>query len=129
MADNAPLDENSRQGLIAASSADGKTPVRLWADPDSHRLLVDQAGGVVGPGTSTDNAVVRWDGTTGETIQNSTVIITDAGAVTGVTTVVASSTADFSGYKVGGVSGATGTFTTVDLKTVTVTNGIIVSIV
>ena len=32
-------------------------------------------------------------------------------------------------YSVGGVAGATGTFTTVDLKTVTVTSGLIVSIV
>lgn len=32
-------------------------------------------------------------------------------------------------YTVGGVAGATGTFTTVDSKTVTVTNGIITSIV
>lgn len=36
---------------------------------------------------------------------------------------------DVAAYSVGGVAGATGTFTTVDLKTVTVTNGIIVSIV
>jgi formylglycine-generating enzyme required for sulfatase activity len=37
-------------------------------------------------------------------------------------------TADMSGYKVGGVSGAGGTFTTADSKTVTVVNGIITDI-
>lgn len=42
---NAPLDENSRQGLFAVSSVDGVTIVRLWADPVTHRLLVDIAGG------------------------------------------------------------------------------------
>lgn len=39
-------------------------------------------GDVSGPGSSTDNAVVRWDGATGTLIQNSTVIISDAGDIT-----------------------------------------------
>jgi hypothetical protein len=43
---------------------------------------------VTGPDSSTDNAIVRWDGATGETTQNSVVIVTDAGAVTGVTSLV-----------------------------------------
>lgn len=37
------------------------------------------AGDVVGPGASTDNAVVRWDGATGTAVQNSTVTISDTG--------------------------------------------------
>jgi len=36
---------------------------------------------VVGPASSTDNAVVRFDGVTGKVIQNSSVTISDAGAV------------------------------------------------
>ena len=39
-----------------------------------------------GPDTSTDNAVARWDGATGEALQNSVVTIGDTGAVAGVTT-------------------------------------------
>jgi len=79
----APIDDNSVKGLIATSSADGKTPVKVWADPASHRLLVDSLGGtIVGPGSSTDNAVVRWDGTTGDTIQDSSVTISDGGNIT-----------------------------------------------
>lgn len=39
-----------------------------------------------GPSSATDNAVTRFDGTTGQLVQNSTVLIDDAGAVTGVTT-------------------------------------------
>src|SRR5678815_1883446 len=35
-----------------------------------------------GPASSTDNAVVRWDGTGGNTVQNSTVIVSDTGVVT-----------------------------------------------
>lgn len=48
-------------------------------------------GDVVGPAISTDNAVVRFDGVTGKLIQNSVVIITDAGAVSGVTSLSAQS--------------------------------------
>lgn len=48
------------------------------------------AGGVVGPGGgSTDNAIARWDGTGGATLQNSVVLVGDTGAVTGVLTVAA----------------------------------------
>jgi hypothetical protein len=42
-------------------------------------------GDVVGPAASSDNAVARYDTTTGKLIQNSVVTISDAGAVTGVT--------------------------------------------
>lgn len=41
-------------------------------------------GDVVGPGSSTDNAVARFDGTTGKLIQNSVVIVDDSGNTTGV---------------------------------------------
>lgn len=44
------------------------------------------SGDVYGPGSSTDNAVARFDGTTGKLLQNSVVIVGDTGAVTGVTT-------------------------------------------
>lgn len=42
----------------------------------------DSAGDVEGPGSSTDNAVVRFDGTTGKLIQNSNAILDDAGTLT-----------------------------------------------
>lgn len=117
-------DQNDVPTLIAASSADGKTPVRLYADPTTHRLLIDLPGGggtvtsvdatvptgltvsgvpittsgtiaialqsgyvipttaslatyVVGPASATDNAVARFDTTTGKLIQNSAVLIAD----------------------------------------------------
>jgi hypothetical protein len=38
--------------------------------------------GITGPGSSTDNAVVRWDGTSGGIIQNSSVTVTDGGSLT-----------------------------------------------
>lgn len=81
---NASRDENSVPTLIAASSSDGSTPVRVYADPTTHRLLVafsTTPGDVVGPASSTDNAVARFDGTTGKLLQNSVTTISDTGAI------------------------------------------------
>lgn len=41
------IDGNDRGSLTAVSNADGTTIVRLWADPVTHRLLVDLAGGSI----------------------------------------------------------------------------------
>lgn len=40
-------------------------------------------GDVVGPGSATDNAVARFDSTTGKLIQNSAFVVDDSGHVTG----------------------------------------------
>ena len=45
---------------------------------------------VTGPDSTTDNAIVRWDGTTGESVKDSVVTVSNSGAVTGVTTLNAS---------------------------------------
>ena len=47
-------------------------------------------GDVVGPASATDNAIARFDTTTGKLLQNSVVTVGDTGAVTGVTTLSAS---------------------------------------
>lgn len=39
-------------------------------------------GDVTGPGSSTDNALARWNGTGGDTLQDSTVTVTDNGEMT-----------------------------------------------
>jgi hypothetical protein len=44
-------------------------------------------GDVVGPASATDNAIARFDTTTGKLIQNSAVTISDAGAIAGATTI------------------------------------------
>jgi len=41
-------------------------------------------GNVVGPASATDNAIARFDGTTGKLLQNSIVTVSDTGVVTGV---------------------------------------------
>lgn len=58
---NAPIDQNSRQGLVALSNANDGAFVQLWADPTTHRLLVDSSGG--GGASFKDNEVVSGSGT------------------------------------------------------------------
>jgi hypothetical protein len=53
--------------------------------------LPSLGGDVVGPASATDNAVARYDTTTGKLLQNSLVIIGDTGSVTGVDALTAQS--------------------------------------
>ena len=61
-----------------------------FSDADAVLLSIDlagdkgDAGEMEGPATSTDNAVARFSGTGGATVQNSAVIIDDSNNVTGV---------------------------------------------
>lgn len=48
------------------------------------------AGDVLGPVSSTDNALVRWDGAGGDTVQDSAIIIDDSNNITGVVGLTAS---------------------------------------
>lgn len=71
------------------------TPLaNLLLKVDSNGALVTcgdgGTGDVQGPGSATDNAVARFDGTTGKALQNSVVLIGDTGAITGVLSLVAS---------------------------------------
>jgi len=50
-----------------------------------HGTTGSSSGTVVGPASSTDNAIVRWDTASGTLIQNSGAILTDAGALSGIT--------------------------------------------
>jgi hypothetical protein len=50
-----------------------------------------KVGDVVGPASATDNAIARYDTTTGKLIQNSLVIVDDTGSVTGVNAITAQS--------------------------------------
>ena len=51
--------------------------VPTWAAPAA-------SGDVTGPASSTDNAITRFDSTTGKIIQNSTITLSDAGALQNV---------------------------------------------
>jgi hypothetical protein len=68
-------------GQVLTSAGAGNVPT--WS--------TNGAGDVVGPASSTDNAVARYDSTTGKLIQNSVVIVDDTGSVTGVNALTAES--------------------------------------
>lgn len=53
------------------------------------------AGDVVGPSSATDNAIARFDTTTGKLIQNSAVTISDAGDMSGVSSLGVANYIDF----------------------------------
>lgn len=71
---------NSTNGSeIAINIADGKI---FYKDPAGVVKTISGGGGagdVVGPASATDNALARFDGTTGKLIQNSAVTIDDSG--------------------------------------------------
>jgi hypothetical protein len=72
-------------------SADG-TSNQVLSTNGSGTLSWATAGGggsgdVVGPSSATDNALARFDTTTGKLLQNSTGILTDAGALSGLTSI------------------------------------------
>lgn len=66
-------------------------------------------GDVDGPASSTDNAVVRFDGLTGKKIQNSVVTLSDTGVMAGITDLSATRVA-FGSDAVIGLSGADGQY-------------------
>jgi len=83
---------------------------------------------VSGPGSATDNAIVRWDGTSGQLVQNSGVTISDAGAITataggsltgtwsdlGSVTTVDINGGTIDGSTIGAAVAAAGNFTNID---------------
>lgn len=99
----APRDQNHVPAALGASSSDATVTIPFKVDPVTGRLLTDVAGGsgdVVGPASSTDNAVARFDGLTGKLLQNSVVTIGDTGVIAGSS-----------------ISGSTNTITNVSLAT------------
>lgn len=77
----------------ATSSQDGTTgavpkPIAgqqaLYLRGDATWAVPGGGGNVIGPGSATDNAIVRFDGTTGGLIQNSAITISDSGTLSGV---------------------------------------------
>lgn len=76
---NAYRDQNNIPTLIAASNVDGQTPVRLWADPVTHRLLVDSNGGGGGSTTfytETPSGVINGSNTVYTTVNAIGTIVT-----------------------------------------------------
>lgn len=95
-----PVDDGN-SGQYLQTDGSGNTS---WA-------TISGTGDVVGPASATDNAIARFDGTTGKLIQNSAVTVADT-------------TGDITGGKYNGltISTTTGTFTIANGKTLAVDN-------
>lgn len=87
----------------------GATDVIAWDGSDFVRVTQSTNGDVVGPGSATDNAIARFDGTTGKLIQNSGVTVSDGNVVT------ATGFAGALDGTVGATTPTTGVFTQVDI--------------
>jgi hypothetical protein len=108
-ASNVPLAANltsSASGAeLALNYADGKLYYKNSSGTVT--LLASTAGAsgdVVGPSSATDNALARFDLTTGKLIQNSVGILSDAGALSGITDISASGSITLSGGTANGVA-------------------------
>jgi len=66
---------------LFASAITGTPSASTYLRGDGSWAAVSGSGDVVGPASATDNAIARFDLTTGKLIQNSNAILTDAGAL------------------------------------------------
>jgi uncharacterized protein YjbI with pentapeptide repeats len=111
-------------GVQAAAAAGSTTYTLPSADGSSGQVLSTNGSGtlswataggggsgdVVGPASATDNAIARFDLTTGKLIQNSVVIVDDSGTITGVAA-LAATTASITSANAGTAVITTGTVT------------------
>jgi hypothetical protein len=84
---------NSPSGNLAATDVQGALNE---LQGDINTINTDIADDVEGPASSTDNAVARFDGTTGKLIQNSSVTISDTGVITNGASVIDMTSSDVS---------------------------------
>lgn len=110
MVDNAKRDQNMITTLIGVSNVDGVTPVLVWVDPVTHRVLTQSGSG--GTGTVTSVSVVTANGVSGSvaTATTTPAITITLGAITPTSV---------NGLT---ISTTTGTFTLTNAKTLAVTN-------
>ncbi len=120
----ASRDDNFVTTLLAVSSVDGVTPVTLYANPTTHRLLVDLAGG--GSGTVQTVAVATANGFAGTSDGNAaapTLTLTTSvigilkGNGAAMSAVTIGSGLSFNGTTLSATGGGTGTVTSVSVVT------------
>lgn len=77
----------ARVALLPSMTGNALEVLRVNAGETDYEVAPITAGDFSGPGSSTDNALVRFDGTGGKTGQNSNFLVNDAGvpAITSVT--------------------------------------------
>lgn len=78
------LTDNSGWTQLAVSYVTGNATFTNGGSVRIQFLRTGDAGDMTGPVSSTDNALVRWDGTTGNTAQNSGAILDDSNNLTGL---------------------------------------------
>lgn len=107
---DAKRDQNYVTTLIGVSSVDGVTPVTVWVDPVTHRLLIQNAAG--GLGTVTSVSVTTANGVSGSvaTATTTPAITITLGAITPTSV---------NGLT---ITSTTGTLTLTNAKTLSVTN-------
>lgn len=117
---NAKRDQNFVTTLMAVSSVDGVTPVTLYANPTTHRLLVDLAGG--GSGTVQTISIATANGFAGTSDANpSAPTLTLTTTITGIlkgdgtsiSAVTVGSGLSFDGTTLSATGGGSGTVTSV----------------
>lgn len=79
--DNRYFTESEHLDTSAGAGDSGK-PIKLDASGLVDSSMLNNADHVVGPGSATNNAIARFDLTTGKLIQNSTATLTDGGILT-----------------------------------------------
>lgn len=73
---------NTTGNTLTKATLTAGTGISITNGAGSITIAASGTGDVAGPGSATDNAIARFDGTTGKIIQNSGVTITDAGVLT-----------------------------------------------
>ncbi len=100
LADKLKVIVNTSTGGVGLPEQTGNSGKFLKTD--GINLVWDTVGGggggggdVTGPASSTDNAIARFDSTTGKVIQNSSVTVSDAGDIAGVSSLGVANYVDF----------------------------------
>lgn len=70
---------NANNSHVGIKTITAGTNINFIATPTT--FTINATGDISGPGVSTDKAIVRWNGATGTVINNSSTLITDAGAI------------------------------------------------
>lgn len=84
LANSSPVTSPATGLLVYNSGSNQVHGFYFWTGSAWSILKTQEAGDVQGPSSSTDNAIARFDGTTGKIIQNSLVILDDVGNLTGI---------------------------------------------
>src|SRR5688572_2811508 len=76
-----PASCTDNRRLYVLTAVQGANQPGLYKCNGSNYVAVGSSGDVIGPASSTDNAIVRFDGVGGKTLQNSAATIDDSGSV------------------------------------------------